>query len=61
MLNNVNFISGSFRGKEQDKMEMRRPKIDFPTPAVLMGLTDSEKFPTMSEFFGNKAKVFITI
>ncbi|CAF4938027.1 unnamed protein product [Pieris macdunnoughi] len=48
---------GSFRGKDQDKMEMRRPKIDFPTPAVLMGLTDTEKFPTMSEFFGNQAKI----
>ncbi|XP_045532147.1 uncharacterized protein LOC123719519 isoform X4 [Pieris brassicae] len=47
---------GSFRGKDQDKMEMRRPKIDFPTPAVLMGLTDTEKFPTMSEFFGNQSK-----
>ncbi|CAH4037286.1 unnamed protein product [Pieris brassicae] len=48
---------GSFRGKDQDKMEMRRPKIDFPTPAVLMGLTDTEKFPTMSEFFGNQSKI----
>ncbi|CAK1545255.1 unnamed protein product [Leptosia nina] len=48
---------GGFRGKDQDKMDMRRPKIDFPTPAVLMGLTDTDKFPTMSDFFDKKAKM----
>ncbi|CAG4911555.1 unnamed protein product [Colias eurytheme] len=47
---------GSFRGKDQDKMEMRRPKIEFPSPATLMGLTDKDKFPGMSDLFNRKMR-----
>lgn len=36
-------------------MEIKRPKMDFPLPAALRGLSDDRnKFPTMSEFFENK-------
>ncbi|XP_038215291.1 uncharacterized protein LOC119834847 [Zerene cesonia] len=45
---------GSFRGKDQDKMDMRRPKLEFPSPATLMGFTDKEKFPGMSDLFNRK-------
>ncbi|XP_052737831.1 uncharacterized protein LOC112047458 [Bicyclus anynana] len=45
---------GSLRGMD-DKMEMRRPKIDFPLPATLRGMT-GDKFPTMSDFFDCKQK-----
>ncbi|XP_045491629.1 uncharacterized protein LOC123691345 isoform X3 [Colias croceus] len=47
---------GSFRGKDQDKMEMRRPKIEIPSPATLMGLTDKDKFPGMSDLFNRKMR-----
>lgn len=47
------------RGMDNDKMEMRRPKMDFPLPATLKGLAgDKDKsFPTMSEFFENRRQV----
>ncbi|XP_026724594.1 uncharacterized protein LOC113491689 isoform X3 [Trichoplusia ni] len=51
-------IPGSMRGMDNEKMEMRRPKMDFPLPATLKGLSgDKDKsFPTMSEFFENRRK-----
>ncbi|KAH9637908.1 hypothetical protein HF086_013394 [Spodoptera exigua] len=51
-------IPGTMRCMDNDKMEMRRPKMDFPLPATLKGLTgDKDKsFPTMSEFFENRRK-----
>ncbi|XP_063892356.1 uncharacterized protein LOC110372548 isoform X1 [Helicoverpa armigera] len=51
-------IPGSMRGMDSEKIEMRRPKMDFPLPATLKGLTgDKDKsFPTMSEFFENRRK-----
>ncbi|CAG4988814.1 unnamed protein product [Parnassius apollo] len=50
-------LPGTLRGME-DKMEMRRPKMDFPLPTTLKGLGgDKDKsFPTMSEFFENRRK-----
>lgn len=56
----ADLFSGGFRG-DNDKMEMRRPKMDFPLPAALKGLSgDKDKsFPTMSEFFERRnMKVF---
>ncbi|KAJ0180647.1 hypothetical protein K1T71_004051 [Dendrolimus kikuchii] len=54
-------IPGSLRGMDNDKMDMRRPKLDFPLPATLKGFTgDKDKsFPTMSEFFENRRKVLL--
>ncbi|XP_030027173.1 uncharacterized protein LOC115445154 isoform X2 [Manduca sexta] len=51
-------LPGSLRGIDMDKMDMRRPKMDFPLPATLKGLTgDKDKsFPTMSEFFESRRK-----
>ncbi|KAJ8722571.1 hypothetical protein PYW07_003751 [Mythimna separata] len=51
-------IPGSMRGMDNDKMDMRRPKMDFPLPATLKGLTgDKDKsFPTMSEFFEHRKR-----
>lgn len=50
------------RGIDNDKMDMRRPKMDFPLPATLKGLTgDKDKFPTMSEFFGTRRKVSLLL
>ncbi|XP_022820126.1 uncharacterized protein LOC111352043 isoform X3 [Spodoptera litura] len=51
-------IPGTMRGMDTDKIEMRRPKMDFPLPATLKGLAgDKDKsFPTMSEFFENRRK-----
>ncbi|XP_075969781.1 uncharacterized protein LOC142972487 isoform X2 [Anticarsia gemmatalis] len=51
-------MPGNMRSMDNDKMEMRRPKMDFPLPATLKGLTgDKDKsFPTMSEFFENRRK-----
>ncbi|CAB3242471.1 unnamed protein product [Arctia plantaginis] len=51
-------LPGNMRGMDNDKMEMRRPKMDFPLPATLKGLSgDKDKsFPTMSEFFEHKRK-----
>lgn len=48
---------------DNDKMEIRRPKMDFPLPATLKGLSgDKDKsFPTMSEFFEHKRKVCVYI
>ncbi|XP_050667986.1 uncharacterized protein LOC126967523 isoform X3 [Leptidea sinapis] len=46
---------GSFRSKE-DKMEMRRPNIEFPSPATIMGLSDREKFPGMYEFLETRQR-----
>ncbi|XP_072944216.1 uncharacterized protein [Epargyreus clarus] len=49
-------LPGSMRGMDNDKM--RRPKLEFPLPATITGLTgDKEKLPTMSEFFENRRKV----
>lgn len=49
--------SGSLRGMDNDKMEMRRPKMDFPLPATLKGLASVKNdFPTMSEFFESRRK-----
>lgn len=44
---------------DPDKMEMRRPKMDFPLPATLKYLAgDKDKsLPTMSEFFEHRKKV----
>lgn len=44
---------------DNDKIEMRRLKMDFPFPGTLNGLGgDKDKsFPTMSEFFENRRKV----
>ncbi|XP_049867248.1 uncharacterized protein LOC126367662 [Pectinophora gossypiella] len=51
-------VPGAMRGMDADK-NMGRPKIDFPLPATLKGLTgDKDKsFPTMSEFFEHRRKV----
>ncbi|KAL0894052.1 hypothetical protein ABMA27_014112 [Loxostege sticticalis] len=50
-------VPGSMRGANNEKLDMPRPKMDFPLPATLKGLTgDKDKFPTMSEFFDTKRK-----
>ncbi|XP_063821915.1 uncharacterized protein LOC135071949 isoform X1 [Ostrinia nubilalis] len=50
-------VPGSMRGADNDKMEMRRPKMEFPLPATLKGLAgDKDKLPTMSEFFDTRRK-----
>ncbi|CAH0406392.1 unnamed protein product [Chilo suppressalis] len=50
-------IPAGLRGADNDMMEMRRPKMDFPLPFTLKGLTgDKEKFPTMSEFIDSRKK-----
>nr|XP_032514162.1 uncharacterized protein LOC116767787 isoform X3 [Danaus plexippus plexippus] len=42
---------GNMRGLD-NTMDMKRPKMDFPLPATLKGLTgDKEKFPTMGDFY----------
>ncbi|XP_068629664.1 uncharacterized protein [Battus philenor] len=42
---------------DSGKIEMRRPKMEFPLPGTLKGLGgDKDKFPTMSEFFDNRRK-----
>ncbi|XP_062526465.1 uncharacterized protein LOC101738452 isoform X2 [Bombyx mori] len=51
-------LPGSLRGMDNDKMEMRRPKMDFPLPATLKGLANvKDDFPTMSEFFESRRKM----
>lgn len=50
------------RGANNEKLDMPRPKMDFPLPATLKGLTgDKDKFPTMSEFFDTKRKVSFSL
>ncbi|CAG9783879.1 unnamed protein product [Diatraea saccharalis] len=50
-------IPGSIRGIDNDKLDMRRPKMDFPLPLALKGMTgDKDKFPNFSDFFDNRKK-----
>ncbi|CAH2073575.1 unnamed protein product, partial [Iphiclides podalirius] len=52
-------LPSTLRGMDNDKMDMRRTKMDFPLPGSLKGLGgDKDKsFPTMSEFFENRRQV----
>lgn len=58
-MKDLKILTGTFRCLDKEKTEIRKPKLDFPLPAVLKGLAGNEdnSFPTMSEFFEARRKV----